>query len=219
MNSINAIGEKTWAAPIASRISVALLLWLLPFVFAEAAGGPLGIDHRLSYDGSGIWARNDQLFLERAVIVTELGGALWLGGEDRLGKTYWQSVDASVFSALSVEVLKHAFGRERPSETSDPNQWFTGGQSFPSGEVALQASFVTPFIAEYGDEHPWVWSLEALPAYDAVARMKTWGHWQTDVLAAWALGTGFGYYAHGRKTPFFLGFMPHGIVVGLCTNF
>ena len=49
--------------------------------------------------------------------------------------------------------------------------------------------------------------------------MKTWGHWQTDVLAAWVLGTGFGIYAHGRQTPFFLGFMPHGIVVGLRASF
>jgi RNA polymerase sigma factor (sigma-70 family) len=29
------------------------------------------------------------------------GGALWLGGEDRLGRTYWQSLDASVFSAVA----------------------------------------------------------------------------------------------------------------------
>lgn len=205
--------ERTWATAAAG-----LLFWLSP-ACAWAASGPLGIDHRLAYDDSGIWARHDQLLLERTVIVTELGGALWLGGEDRLGKSYWQTLDASVFSALSVELLKHATGRERPSQTDDPNQWSKGGQSFPSGEVALQASFVTPFIAEYGDEHPWVWGLEVLPAYDAVARMKTWGHWQTDVLAAWVLGTGFGIYAHGRQTPFFLGFMPHGIVVGLRASF
>jgi len=184
-----------------------------------AAGGPLGIDHRLPYDDSGIWARSDQLFLEKAVIVTELGGALWLGGEDRLGHTYWQAVDSSVFSALSVEVMKYGFGRERPSQTSDPNQWFKGGQSFPSGEVALQASFVTPFIAEYGRDHPWVWGLEILPAYDAAARMKVQGHWQTDVLAGWAVGTAWGLYAHGRQMPFFLSLMPHGIVVGWHTTF
>lgn len=197
---------------------VALSCLLLPMC-AIAASGPLGIDHRLPYDGSGIWARHDQLLLADAVIVTELGGALWLGGEDPLGKTYWQSVDATAFSALSVELMKHAFGRERPSQTDDPNQWFKGGQSFPSGEVALQASFVTPFIAEYGNEHPWIWGLEILPAYDAVARVKTHGHWQSDVLAAWALGTGFGIYAHGRQTPFFLSYMPHGIIVGLRTTF
>lgn len=188
-------------------------------VCCRAASGPLGIDHRLPYDDSGIWARSDQLLLEKAVIAAELGGVLWLGGDDPLGKTYWRSVDSSVFTAISVEVLKHAFGRERPSQTDDPNQWFKGGQSFPSGEVALQASFVTPFIAEYSQDHPWVWGLELLPAYDSIARMKTQGHWQTDVLAGWALGTAFGLYAHDRQSPFFLGLMPHGIVVGLHVTF
>lgn len=194
------------------------ILCLLPLQ-SLAASGPLGIDHRLPYDDSGIWARRDQLWLEKGVILTELGGAFWLGGEDRLGRTYWQTIDASVFDALTVELMKHAFGRERPSQTSDPNEWFKGGQSFPSGEVALQASFVTPFIAEYGQDHPWVWGLEILPAYDAVARMKAQGHWQTDVLAAWALGSAWGVYAHDRQTPFFLSLMPHGIVMGLHASF
>ena len=195
------------------------LAYLLLPLCAQAASGPLGIDHRLAYDNSGIWARRDQLLLEKAVILTELGGALWLGGEDPLGKTYWRSVDSTIYTALTVEVMKHAFGRERPSQTSDPNQWFKGGQSFPSGEVALQASFVTPFIAEYGHDHPWVWALEALPAYDAIARMKTQGHWQTDVLAGWAVGTAWGLFAHGRLEPFFPSLMPHGVMVGLHTTF
>lgn len=200
-------------------IFISCLATLLSAQGCHAASGPLGIDHRLPYDDSGIWKRSDQLLLEKAVIVTELGSALWLGGEDRLGQTYWRSVDSSVFTALSVELMKHAFGRERPSQTDDPNQWFKGGQSFPSGEVALQASFVTPIIAEYSPDHPWVWSLEILPAYDAVARMKTQGHWQTDVLAGWALGTAWGVYAQGREMPFFLSFMPHGIVVGIHVAF
>ena len=49
--------------------------------------------------------------------------------------------------------------------------------------------------------------------------MKTWGHWQTDVFAGWAVGTLWGLYAHDRKTPFILGFMPHGIYVGLRVTF
>lgn len=202
-----------------SIVAAGLALSSLSPQAVHAAGGPLGIDHRLPYDDSGIWKRSDQLSLAKATILTELGGALWLGGEDRLGETYWRSVDSSAFAALTVELMKHAFGRERPSETSDPNQWFKGGQSFPSGEVALQASFVTPFIAEYSSDHPWVWGLELLPAYDAVARMKTQGHWQTDVLAGWAVGTAWGLYAHDRQMPFFLSLMPHGIVVGLHATF
>jgi PAP2 superfamily len=184
-------------------------------------GNLLGIDHRLNNDNSGIWKRSHQLDLEYGVVLTEIGGALWLGGENRLGRTFWQSLDATAFSAVATQALKYSFSRARPSQTSSPNQWFQGSccQSFPSGEVTLQASFVTPFILEYNQEHPWVWSLEALPLYDAIARVKTQGHWQTDVLSSWALGTAFGIFAHNRDTPFFLSVMPHGIMVGWHTSF
>lgn len=203
-----------------SLLSGLLLLILASLTLnADAAGGPLGIDHRLPYDNSGIWARHNQLVLEDGVILTELGGALWLGGQNQLGKTFWQSIDSSAFTALTVQGMKYAFGRERPSQTDNPNEWFKGGSSFPSGEVALQAGFVTPFILEYQYDDPWVWALEVLPAYDAAARMKTQGHWQTDVLAGWAVGTLWGLYAHDRNTPFFLSLMPHGILVGWHTTF
>ncbi|HVA55901.1 MAG TPA: phosphatase PAP2 family protein [Gammaproteobacteria bacterium] len=184
-------------------------------------GNLLGIDHRLNYTDSGIWKRSSQLDLEYGVVLTEIGGALWYGGESRVGRTFWQSIDASAFSALTVQVLKYSFSRARPYQSASPNHWFQGSccQSFPSGEVTLQASFVTPFILEYHQQDPWVWGLEALPLYDALARMKTQGHWQTDVLSGWALGTAFGIFAHNRKMPFFLSVMPHGIMVGWHTSF
>lgn len=201
-----------------STVLILLTISMAPDV-ANAAGGPLGIDHRLPYDNSGIWSRHNQLILQDGVILTELGGALWLGGKSRLGNTFWRSIDSSAFAALTVQGMKYAFGRERPSQTDNPNEWFKNGQSFPSGEVALQASFITPFIMEYRHDHPWVWGLELLPAYDGVARMKVHGHWQTDVLAGWAVGTLWGVYAHNRHTPFFLSIMPNGIMVGLHTSF
>lgn len=184
-------------------------------------GNLIGLDHRLPDDNSGIWKRSNQLDLEYGVALTEIGGALWYGGESRIGRTYWQSLDATLFSALTVQALKYTFSRARPYQSDSPNRWFQGSccQSFPSGEVTLQASFVTPFIIEYHRDDPWVWGLEALPLYDALARMKTQGHWQTDVLAGWALGTAFGIFAHNRDMPFFLGYMPQGIMVGWHMSF
>ena len=76
-------------------------------------------------------------------------------------------------------------------------------------------AIVTPFILEYRAETPAVYALEVLPLYDAIARMRVQAHWQTDVLAGFALGTATGYYAHQRDSPFVLGYMPHGIFVGL----
>jgi undecaprenyl-diphosphatase len=180
-----------------------------------------GIDHPVTPDTSGIWSRTNQDILRYGVIATEIGGALWLGGEDPLGRTFWESIDASAFGSATAEIAKHVFGRARPSQTSDPNEWFKGSccHSFPSGEVTLQASFVTPFIVNYARDNPWVWALEALPAYDAVARVKSGAHWQTDVIAGWALGTGFGYWAAKRNSPLFLQIMPQGVAVGLHTRF
>jgi undecaprenyl-diphosphatase len=185
---------------------------------ARAGGGPFGIDHRLSYDNSGIWQRKYQDLLITTLLVGEAGGALWEGGEDRFGRTLWQSIDATALGGVSSVVLKHVFSRERPSTTSDPNQWFKGGgnQSFPSGEVTVTSAVVTPLVFEYGHDHPAVYALELLPVYDAIARMKVWGHWQSDVIAGFAIGTAAGYFAHGRSgTPFVLSVMPHGVYVGL----
>ena len=64
-----------------------------------------------------------------------------------------------------------------------------------------------------------MYALELLPAYDAIARMKVQGHWQTDVLAAWVLGTAAGYYAHNRESPFILGILPHGFTIGFKKTF
>lgn len=185
-----------------------------------AGGGPLGIDYRLTYDDSGIWKRSNQIILIDSMIGIVGAGALWEGGEDRLGKTFWQSVDAGVFSGAAEIALKYIFSRERPSQTSDPNQWFTGhGQSFPSGEVTTTSSLVAPFVFEYWRDHPEVIALEALPIYDAIARMKTWGHWQTDVIAGFALGTGAGYFLHREGSPLIFSIMPRGIQVGLKKQF
>jgi hypothetical protein len=63
------------------------------------------------------------------------------------------------------------------------------------------------------------YALELLPIYDGIARMKVQAHWQTDVLAGFALGGLSGYYAHNRDSPFILGVLPHGFTVGVRKQF
>ena len=189
---------------------------------ALAGGGPLGIDHEWSYDNSGIWARHYQLDLAYAVVATEGIGALWLGNDDPLGHEFWQSIDSTAVSGVAAQILKYAFSRARPYQNQGPSKWFQGGccQSFPSGEVTLQASFVTPLILdESAQGHPWIWALELLPLYDSIARLKSQAHWQTDVLAGWALGTASGYWSAHRATPLSVEILPGGMSVGFQKNF
>ncbi len=189
---------------------------------AFAAGGPLGIDHRLGYDDTGIWKRSDQLALLHIMVIGEFVGGIWEGGETRLGKTFWQSIDSSVLADISAQGLKYVFTRARPGQTDNPSKWFQGSSqynSFPSGEVAVVSAIVTPFVLEYRHDDPSVYALELLPVYDGIARMKVWGHWQTDVLAGFALGELTGYYAQNRNSPFILGILPHGFTIGLHKEF
>ncbi|MGH8110797.1 MAG: phosphatase PAP2 family protein [Rhodanobacteraceae bacterium] len=188
---------------------------------ARAAGGPFGIDHLVHYDNRGIWARHDQKVLIGATILTVVGGSLALGDQDKLGDTFWRSLDSIAVASAIAQGGKWIFQRERPSETSDPNKWFQGTryQSFPSGEVTAIAGAVTPFVAVYGHDHPAMYALELLPLYDAIARVKTHGHWQSDVLVGWALGTGVGIWAARRQSPLILSWLPHGFAIGFVHRF
>lgn len=201
--------------------ALVLAITLLGAGTAQAAGGPLGIDHEWRLDEDGIWSRRYQTALEVGVVAVAAGGALYYGNDDRLGHTLFQSFDAELISGVAAQGLKRIFSRARPEQGNDPNAWFQGNccKSFPSGEVTLQASFVTPLILQYHREHPWVWALELLPLYDGIARMKSQAHWQTDVIAGWALGTGIGYWSSTFKTPLTVQVLPHGMTVGFSRRF
>jgi undecaprenyl-diphosphatase len=199
------------------KIILSIFLLIL-FPFSVSAGsGPLGIDHRISRSDTGIWSRNNQLFLEYSSMLVDVGGSLWFGSDSRMGKTFWQSTDSMAITALSSVVGKETFRRERPNHSNDPNAWFQSStdRSFPSGEVAHITSVITPFIVEYHNENPYVWSLTALPIYDGIARMKSQAHWQTDVLAGAALGATAGVLSSSRETPLSVLILPHSVTVGL----
>jgi membrane-associated phospholipid phosphatase len=202
-----------------------LRLWLpvllLPMLVLTSSRSYAGFDHEWSLDENGIWARKYQTALQDGVIALELAGSLWYGNDDELGHTYWQTLDSSVISGVAAQLLKYGFSRARPYQGDNPNAWFKGSgyQSFPSGEVTLQASFVTPFIVNYARQDPWVWALELLPAYDAIARLKSQAHWPTDVIAGWALGTGVGYWSTTRAVPLSVQILPGGLSVGFSKRF
>ncbi|MHB1826207.1 MAG: phosphatase PAP2 family protein [Steroidobacteraceae bacterium] len=209
--------QHKWALP-----AIGLTAFLAAMRIHEGTShGPFGIDYRLSkQDSNGIMSRTNQLGLEYGTVAFETLGALFLGNHKGLGHVFWQAADSSVFAGFAADAMKIAFARARPYQNKGPNAFFDGGsRSFPSGEVTLQASFVTPFILHYRHRYPWIWAAELLPVYDAYGRMKSQGHWQSDVLAGWILGTAFGYWASRRKIPLLVEVLPHGVSVGFYREF
>jgi hypothetical protein len=212
--------DRTFATATRCRLALAALS-VAAASQAHAAGGPLGIDHRWNQDESGVWSRGNQKALQLATPLVVIAGALWEGDDSRLGDTFWRSVDSMALGVVTSEAMKRVFSRERPQVTDDPNRWFEGkgNKSFPSGEVMEITTAITPFVLEYGRDHPAVWALELLPVYDGVARMKSRAHWQTDVLASFAIGSAIGYYAHSRTSSLSVGLLPHGVTVGWKKSF
>ena len=195
---------------------------LLAFgLFLAAVPARSGFDHKVTFDDSGIWNHSVELGIMYAMIGTEVGIGLWEGGESKLGKTSWEAMDSTAVGALLAQAGKYIFTRSRPDQTDDPNKWFQGkgNYSFPSGETTTYAAIVTPYILQYGKDNPAVYALALLPVYSGVTRIKNQAHWQTDILASWALGGLTGYWAYKRDNPLILSVMPHSIMVGLKTQF
>ncbi len=187
---------------------------------ADSAGF-LGIDHKWSLDNSGIWSRDTQKAVEMGSAGLLVLGALYEGGDSKLGKTYWQAIDSMVSADVTATLAKSVFKRQRPIDGNNPNAFFNNpnDKSFPSGEVTHITAIVTPFILNYKDENPSIWGLAVLPAYVGMARLKSQAHWQTDVLAGLALGSGMGYLASNRSNPWSLNVMPSGVSIGFKKNF
>src|SRR4249919_315434 len=173
------------------------------------------IDHVVTYDDSGIWKRDYQKDLAAGAALTVIGGALFTDNNSRIGRTFDQTFDSMILTAGTTTAMKYVFSRERPSQNADPCDFLDGSghQSFPSGEVAEVSSIVTPFILEYGHDHPAVYLLSVLPVYDAIARVKVHGHWQSDVLVGAGVGIAWGVYAQRRHSPLILGLLPDGGVM------
>jgi membrane-associated phospholipid phosphatase len=202
--------------------ALALLVSALAMQPASAQNcGWSKVDHLVSYDASGVWNPNVYRSIVGALTVAEVGGAIWEGAETRFGKTLWQGIDSQLISAVGATAGKYIFTRTRPNTADNPCLWFQGGSnySFPSGEAAVAAGLVTPYVIEYAGDYPAVYALLLLPLYVGAGRIKNQDHWQTDVLAGWAVGALSGWYAHSRDVPILIQLLPHGVAVGYSKQF
>ena len=179
------------------------------------------IDHEVSYDASGVWNPSVYRGVIGGLTLAQIGGAAWEGSETRFGKTMWQGIDAELIAGATAQVGKFIFTRARPTQGNNPCLWFQGGShySFPSGEASVAAALVTPYVIEYGAESPAAYALLLLPAYVGVGRIKNQAHWQSDVLAGWAVGGLSGWLSHSLETPIMIQLLPHGVALGLHTKF
>jgi undecaprenyl-diphosphatase len=111
-------------------------------------------------------------------------------------------LEAAVLSSGMAYVFKYASGRKGPDQTTDPNQWWSGGNSFPS-EHTTAAFAIGTVLAESGnDSYRWVRRIIGYGAagYTAYARLSHNAHWLSDTVAGAALGAASAHFAMNRET-------------------
>ena len=137
--------------------------------------------------------------------VAVLGGT-WLYAsliDDTNGhREAWNMLEAAALSTVTAEVLKYAAGREDPSQTSDPGQFFRSGRASPS-EHATAAFAVGTVLAESGsDEYRWLRRLlgYGLGFATSYERLRHNQHWLSDTVAGAALGAASARFVLNRHS-------------------
>ena len=117
--------------------------------------------------------------------------------EDHLAETGLLSLEALAHSQLIALGLKGMTQRERPADPVQPDSFWEGGLSFPSGHATGSFAVATVFAYEYGHEHLAVPIIGfSLASVVAAARVSGRQHWVSDVFVGSALGFMEGRYVY-----------------------
>jgi membrane-associated phospholipid phosphatase len=111
--------------------------------------------------------------------------------------------EALIDSSIIVGALKLATERRRPRSRPDAGEFFTGGNSFPSGHAISAWSVATVVAHEYHDRPLVQVAAYGLASAVSVARYTGRNHFPSDILVGSALGYGIGRYVyrtHHRQT-------------------
>lgn len=175
-------------------------------------------DVRTHFVGAGLPPTSDSHDTDDALPAAGVVAATFLYAtltKDHDGKSEtWQMLEAAGLSSATSYLLKYAAGRERPSDTTDPDQWRSGGDSFPSLHTTAAFAIGTVLAESGSDRYRWVRRFlgYGMAGYTAYARLQHNAHWLSDTVAGAAIGASTANFVmdrHGRlPAPGMLSFVP-----------
>jgi len=195
--------KNLWSTPF--HMTPTAWNWTIPLAFAGAAlvasdtaiekhvpTNPSTVSHAVTASNAGLGA------------LAGAGAGMFLWGHltdnDQQRETGLLSGEAGVDALLDTELLKYAFGRERPFTGSGKGHFFQGGSSFPSEHASISWAIASVFAHEYPGP-----ATEALAYGVAVgvsaARLIGHQHFASDVMVGSALGWYLGrqvFHAHSQ---------------------
>jgi len=171
------IGDVTWALPLAG-LSAGLLVSDAQF------------SRHLDYSPRTLKRANDLSNYGVAALVAVPAGFYGLSlitHDPHKRETGLLTAEALANAYADTQVLKLAFGRERPVEANGSGRFGQGGSSFPSDHATLAWSAATVLAHEYPGVATQLFAYGAATAV-SFARVAGREHFPTDVLIGSALG-------------------------------
>jgi membrane-associated phospholipid phosphatase len=162
-------------------------------------------DHFATGPNAGLnGGENKNSLRDAAPTIALIGGtglaAAFFDDKDGYRET-WALIEAGAFSGITAEVLGYASGRERPDATTSPNEWFKGGDSFPSLHTTVAFAVGTVFAESGSDEYRWIRRIIGYGVAGATAyvRVQENVHWLSDTVAGAALGIATAKFVLNRQ--------------------
>ena len=182
--------KNFWTTPF--HMTTAEWQWTVPLAFVGAGmlasdtaiekhvpTNPTTVSHAVTASNAGLAA------------MAGVGAGMFLLGHfannDQERETGLLSGEAGIDAFLDTEILKYAFGRDRPFTGDGRGHFFQGGDSFPSQHAAISWAIASVIAHEYPGP------LTQMLAYGAAggitaARFVGQQHFATDLLVGSALG-------------------------------
>jgi membrane-associated phospholipid phosphatase len=148
---------------------------------------------------------SDSNSIRDAIPAASLVVGTWLVSEvtdDSFANTEaYTMVEAAGFSTVTAEAFKYAAGRERPDQTTDPNDWRDAGSSFPSLHATAAFAVGAVFAESGSDDYRWLRRVLGYGMATATAylRVRDNQHWLSDTVAGAALGIASGRFVTHRR--------------------
>lgn len=134
-------------------------------------------------------------------LIAGTGVAAWFWRDSDGYQETWSLLEAGVLSSATAEILGYAGGRERPDDTTSPNQWRKGGDSFPSLHASAAWAVGTVFAESGNDEYRWLRRIlgYGVAAGTSYVRIHENVHWLSDTVAGAALGIATARFVLNRR--------------------
>ena len=111
-----------------------------------------------------------------------------LVGDKHASEAGWLGLQAVAHTQIVVFAVKQLTNRERPLVDEGSGEFWSGGDSFPSGHAATSFAVATVFAYEYREHIAIPIGAYALATAVAASRVGARRHWVSDVVVGGSLG-------------------------------